>query len=135
MTQNEAGLTAKQETAITALLTEPSQEKAAKKAGVSRSSLLRWLADESFRQAYETARSESVQRILQSLQSASLEAIETLRAVMKDKLAGAPARVAAARCVLDNMLRSREALDIEERLRNLETKRETNYEIESDWTN
>jgi transcriptional regulator with XRE-family HTH domain len=134
MEQNDAGLTAKQEAAITALLTEPSQEQAAKKAGVSRSSLRRWLASEDFQSAYKRAKSESLEAVLTALQGAAIKAVMTLRDVMDDVDAKPSERVSAAKAVLDNLLRSREQLEIEDRLRTLEQQLGGNNEKPNSWT-
>jgi hypothetical protein len=120
MLQNETELTAKQAQAIEALLSEPTQEKAAEKAKVSRATLARWLAEPVFRQALKEARNQLLENILTALQAASVKAVQTLGEVMDDTTAQPSARVSAAKAVLDNLLRSREQLELEERLKTLE---------------
>lgn len=114
-------LSAKQQRAIKALLTEPTTRAAAEAAKVSEATIWRWLADPDFDQAYRAAREQLYEATLASLQEASTLAVETLRQVMDDPKAPAPARVSAARCVLEMSIRARETLDVEERLRELET--------------
>jgi hypothetical protein len=135
MSKSESDLTIKQAAAIEALLTCPTREEAAKKASIGRATLTRWLADASFQTAYQKAKNETIDSILTALQGAAIKAVCTLNNVMDDDEAKPSERVAAARCVLDNLLRSREALDIEERLRALEQKQVGSYKPSSQWTN
>lgn len=120
MQQNVARLTIRQTRAIEALLTEPSQEKAAKKAKVSRATLARWLSEPAFQQAYQEARAKLLETVLTALNAASIRAVKTLMSVMGDTEAQPAARVSAARAVLDNLLRIHETVEIEQRLAALE---------------
>jgi len=117
---NQNGLTDKQQRAITALLSEPTAKSAAKKAKVSETTLYRWLSDALFSAALREARGRVLESTLSALQGASGKAVETLLDVMDDKTAHPSARVSAAKAVLEMMLRGRDALDNEERLRLLE---------------
>src|SRR5262245_55649012 len=94
-------LSGKQERALSALLTEPSVEAAAHKAGVNARSLYRWLNDPRFGAVYRAARRHAVQQASAQLQRASSDAVATLRSVMNDLTAPAPARVNAAKAVLE----------------------------------
>lgn len=128
-------LTAQQARTIEALLTEPTQEKAATKAKVSRATITRWMGEPTFKQAYSEARSQLIETVMTALHSASVKAVTTLTDVMSDKEAQPSARVSAAKAVLDNLLRSREQIEIEERLKSLEKQLSEKGQELSDWTN
>lgn len=134
MSQNESNLTPQQIRTIDALLTEGTHEKAAQKAKVARSTVTRWLAEPEFKTAYSDARNQMIEGVLTALQAASLKAVETLTNVMDDKHAQSSAKVSAAKTVLDNLLRAREHITIEDRLRDLEQQKEI-YGIGSRWKN
>ena len=70
----------RQDVAIAALLTEPTLEAAARRAGVSESSLLRWLRDPAFRAEYRAARRAVVEQAVSGLQHATSEAVAALTA-------------------------------------------------------
>jgi hypothetical protein len=114
-------LSARQRRAIEALLTEPTTRAAAKAAGVGHTTIWRWLADPIFEAAYRSARDRMLESTLAMLQSASAESVTVLREVMTDKSAPPSARVASARAVLELTLRARETLEMESRLRALES--------------
>lgn len=97
---------AKKEAVIAALLSEPTQDAAAVKSGVSRDSITRWLRDADFRREYEAARHELVDQSVLKLQQASSEAIDTLVEVMKNADCPASARVSAANSILDRAQKS-----------------------------
>ncbi len=106
-----------QEAAILALLTEPTIEAAARKTGVARTTLLRWLQLPDFQASYREARREVMDRAIGILQAATGEAVSALRSALK---APGAERVSAARTIWDFSFRSRELLDLEERLVALE---------------
>jgi integrase len=110
----------RKEAAIIGLLLEPSFEKAAKRAGVSESTLWRWLRLPEFQEAYRSARRESVSQAIGALQRASSEAVEALRKIMKNTKAPATARVNAARSILEFAIKGMEIEDILARLEALE---------------
>lgn len=114
------GLTPKQQKAITALLDQPTLKEAASACGVNESTLWRWLQDDTFQREYRQARGQLLESTLTALQRASGDAVETLKAVMKDTTAQPSARVSAAKAVLELGLKGREILEVEERLRALE---------------
>lgn len=80
-------LNPKQQTAIFALLTEPTLEAAAKIVGVQRTTLWRWLQDERFHHAYQQARRESVKQTFARLQKVSSAAVDCLLEVMQQQTA------------------------------------------------
>jgi hypothetical protein len=114
-------LTARQQKALQALLLNPSIREAAKEGGCSEASLWRWLQEEDFAEAYRSARSRLFENTLTALQAASTDAVGVLREVMADEQAPAPSRVTAAKAVLDLALKAKDALEVEERLRVLES--------------
>jgi hypothetical protein len=106
------------ERAIAALLTAPNVAGAAKAAGVSRATLLRWLQEPGFKAAFRSARREVVEATIGRLQQVSAEAVETLQAALKCKVP--TVRVSAARTVLEYSLRAVELMDLEDRIAQLE---------------
>ena len=120
MEPNGTTLTAKQQRALDALLREPTVLAAADAAGVSKTTIFRWLSDPTFAAAYKQARGHLLTSTLTALQSASSTAVATLSEVMKDTTAQPSARVSAAKAVLEMSLKAREVLEVEERLAALE---------------
>lgn len=121
-TETSAELTAKQEKAVIALLTASTIEAAAKCANVSESTLLRWLKETNFSDAYRAARREVVTQSLAQIQQATGEAVETLLSVAKDTTAPASSRVSAARAILDTAVRGVELDDLAARVEALESR-------------
>jgi hypothetical protein len=97
-------LTSKQEAVIAALLTEPSCAAAAAKAGVGKTTLLRWMQRPAFRAAYHRARLELAESTKGRLQAATGQAVETLLAVARDGRRDSD-RVRAASALLHHALR------------------------------
>jgi len=113
-------VTHKQEKAIIALLNEPTTKQAAEAAGVSEVTLWRWLQSADFRAFYMEARRVAVQRAIARTQAVMSEAVETLREIMRSSAAMAPARVAAAKAILDYAMKGIELEDHEWRLAEIE---------------
>ena len=106
------------ERAIAALLSAPSLEQAAKKAGLSRATLYRWMREPDFKTALRAARREVVDATIGRLQAATAEAVTAL---VKALTCTTPTvRVSAARAILEFSFRSVELGDLEERLSALE---------------
>ena len=94
----------RQDVAIAALLTEPTLEAAARRAGVSESSLLRWLRDPAFRAEYRAARRAVVEQAVSGLQHAASEAVNTLT---RNLTCGMPAsEIAAAKAIIDQAVKA-----------------------------
>ena len=119
-------LTAKQEKALLTLLVEPAVQAAAKVVGVSDRTLFRWLKDPAFAEAYRQARREAVSHAIGRLQQVTSDAVDTLKAVATDIEAPAPARVSAAKAVLDLAVKAMELEDLESRIKALEEKTHVN---------
>lgn len=108
-----------QERAVVALLTQPTVEEAASHAGVSASTLRRWLAHSpEFKARYRAARREVVEHAVAELQHATSEAVATLRRNMGCGEPGPEIRAAVA--VLKYALEGLQAMDVDERLDALE---------------
>ena len=110
----------KRTAAIAALLSSPTIAHAAQSAGVSDSTLTRWLREESFARDYRLAQREALAQAIAGLQSASGSAVTVLRAAMLDQQATPASRVAAARAILEFSFRGAEIADLEERLAAIE---------------
>ena len=108
----------KQEQAITALLTEPTIEKAANAVGVGESTLRRWLQEPGFRNTYRTARGELIERTLARLAQASGKAIATLERNLD--CGNPPTEVRAAATILRELIRTRELVDLSEQIQEQE---------------
>jgi len=112
--------TRRHEAALVALLSEPTMEAAAKKAGISISTLSRWMELAEFQEKYRQPRRDSVTTATTALQRHAAGAVATLAQVMGDPTAPSAVRVSAARIVLELAYRAVEIEDIQERLSRLE---------------
>ena len=121
MNKKENELTPKQEKALAALLSEPTATAAAETANIALSTLMRWLNEPSFAAAYKMARERILETTLTALQSASGQAVITLRDVLTDATARAGEKVSAAKAIIEFALKAREVLEVEERLKALES--------------
>jgi|SRR6266446_4040856 len=111
-------LSRKAEAAIVALLAHPTMPAAAKAAGVSETTLWRWLRRHDFRKQYAEAQANVFNSALGSLQGASTEAVDCLR---RNLSCGNPnAEVGAARTILDFTMRAKELIHLTEQLNDLE---------------
>lgn len=112
--------TGKREEAIAALLSCPSIAEAARVAGISEPTLLRWLKDKEFDAEYRAARRLSVNMAVVRLQQVSSSAVDTLLSIMKDEGERGSVRVSAARSVLEMAFKGMELEDMEQRIEALE---------------
>jgi DNA-binding MurR/RpiR family transcriptional regulator len=110
----------KKEGAICALLQEPSIEKAAKKAGISESTLLRWLKLEEFQEEYRAAKKELVNHAICRLQHSAGKAVDALAEIMEDKKSPSSSRVSAAKTILEISFKAFEIEELEKRIATLE---------------
>lgn len=113
-------MTARQQRALTALLSTPSKAAAARAAGISDRTLRDYLADPTFRAAYEKAFGDMVEDATQQAKQSLSPAISTLREIVEDKEEDAQARISAARAILSNAIKLIETTDILTRLSELE---------------
>lgn len=114
---NEEG---KRTAAIIALLSEPTIEAAARKAGMSDTTLYRLLRDEAFAAEYRAARREAVTHAVARLQADSSTAVKALMEIIGNPKAPAMARVKAIELALDYSLRAIEVDDLGARVERLE---------------
>jgi len=111
-----------EETAISALLSEPTIADAAMKVGVDESTLRRWLAEPAFKAQYRAARRQIVESAIGRLQSVATKAVDALE---RNLTCGTPAvEVGAAKSVLDQAIKAVELVDLAERVERLEEQRE-----------
>ena len=120
MTGHGEKLSHKQERAIAALLVSSSVAAAAHAIKVQDNTLLRWLKDTVFHDAYREARRQVVQQAITQVQQATGTAVQTLLAVMQDPEAPASAKVSAARTILETAVKAVELEDLEARIADLE---------------
>ena len=119
MTPGEGGKRPRQEeVAIAALLSEPTIAEAAQKAGISKSTLLRWLQEPAFKARYRAARRSVVEGAIGRLQQAATLAVDALT---RNLTCGTPAvEVGAAKAMLDYAIKAVELVDLAERVEQLE---------------
>lgn len=113
-------LTAKQKLAIETLVATGSTSETCRQVGVSRQTVYRWLAEHEFKAALGEASADHLQEITRGLESLGELAIEKIREVLEDQYSAAGVKLRAAQLVLENLLRLREMIDLEERITNLE---------------
>lgn len=111
----------KMEAAIVALLTQKNQEEAARVAGISPATLLRWQKLPEFQKAYRAARRAAHGQAIARLQQATSAAVSTLLKVMVDPNTPASTRVRAADSVMNHSAKSIELEDFEVRLAEVES--------------
>jgi hypothetical protein len=110
----------KMEAAIAALLTQSNVEQAARAAGISTRTLLRWMKIPEFDAAYRDARRKAFSQSIARLQQGATAAATTLLKIMVDPAAPASVKVRAAESVLSHGLKAMEVEEIEARVRELE---------------
>lgn len=104
--------------AVLALAQGHTTGQAAKQAGVSGRTILRWLDDPDFRQEITDTRTDLLRAATGRLAAASTKAVDTLvDALTTEK---GQARVQAAKVLLESTLALRESLDLEERIAAIE---------------
>jgi hypothetical protein len=116
-------LTPAQQKAVAALLTTGTITEAAKVAGSARQTLHRWLADPVFQAALREAESEALAALSRRLVTLG----ESAAAALTDALAPGRDirdRLRAAEIVLNNLLKIKELLDFDQRLKALEERNE-----------
>jgi hypothetical protein len=109
-----------QERAIIALLSEPTLRAAASSAGISETTLWRWLREPSFRVAYRRARQEVLERATIRLAAIAEAAVEALGEIVADPTVSPHVRVSAASRIIEFALKAAEIEDVQARLEKLE---------------
>jgi DNA-binding MurR/RpiR family transcriptional regulator len=113
-------LNAKQQKALTALLSHATVPDAAAACSMSETTLFRFLREANFKAHYRAARAEIVEHAITQLQRDCATASKTLREVCESGDAPASARVSAAKAILDGAMKAVEAQDMAARLEVLE---------------
>ena len=109
----------KSEQFISALLTCPTVEAAARAAHISETTAWRWMKDPDFKKRFWEVQREAMRQTTARLQQASAEAVDALRDVQRNGESES-ARVAAARTVLEQAVKAQDLQDIQERLEAVE---------------
>ncbi|HZO25090.1 MAG TPA: hypothetical protein VFH48_03745 [Chloroflexota bacterium] len=108
----------REEAALAALLSEPTIEAAATKAGIGETTLLRWMAESDFKARLRAARRSVVEGAVGRLQQAATQAVDALA---RNLTCGTPAvEVSAAKAILDQAIKGVELVDLAERVEQLE---------------
>jgi transposase-like protein len=110
----------KKDKAVAALLTQRNVEEAARSIGIAPNTLLRWMKEPEFDEAYREARRAAFGQSVARLQQASTAAVSTLLKIMIDPSSPASTRVRAADSVLNHAAKAIELEDIEARVAQLE---------------
>jgi hypothetical protein len=121
MAENDRELSPRQTQAVSALLSEPSLEAAAKLARISQRTLRRWRAKPEFSAAVRVAGAEAVRDALGRLRTATGDAVETLRQLAASA-SSESVRCAAAKEILALSLRVAQLDALEERIERLENR-------------
>jgi hypothetical protein len=109
-----------QERAIIALLSEPTLRAAASSAGISETTLWRWLRDPHFKRAYRRARRETLERATTRLAALVDAAVEALGEIVADRAVSPHVRVSAASRIVEYALKAAEIEEVQARLERLE---------------
>jgi hypothetical protein len=118
----------KAEVAIVALLAHPTMPEAARAAGISETTLWRWLQREDFQKRYREAQNKVFDGALGALQGATAEAVDCLRRNLSCSRPGV--QVQAAKTILDYTLKARQLFDLELRIAQLEAALKAREEAE-----
>ena len=118
----ERKLSAKQETALSALLAGKSFQQAALAAGVHERTLYRWRELPEFSSELERRGRRAMQDAARQLTGSLESAVSFLRGVMSDESAPAGVRVRAALGLIDRQIRLVELVELEERIAALESR-------------
>jgi hypothetical protein len=115
-------LSRRHEATVAALLTEPTLAAAANRAGISEATLARWLKRPEFQAAFRAARRQVVEAAIGTLQTASSEAVATLRRNLGASAESVQIRAAAV--ILEHATKAIELMDLVERVERLEQGRD-----------
>jgi hypothetical protein len=105
---------------IHALLTAPTVGKAAEIAGVSETSIRKWLKEPSFRQKYRETRQSMFENAIGTVQAKMLEGVKAMWSLVLNEANPATARVQAFRVLAEMAFKAQDLSELEERLEALE---------------
>lgn len=111
---------AKDEKIMSALLSTGTVSEAEKLSGVSRHTIYKRLEDKEFKAEYDRHRKEALDGACRALQSTLTEAVQTIRAIIKNPKNAPQIRLNACGLILQNCLKYTEQLEVLERLNALE---------------
>ncbi|MCA1011388.1 hypothetical protein [Halobacillus halophilus] len=120
MGQNGEKLNKKQELAVMAIITEPTMQKAADKAGITTSTLYRWQQLDSFQEQLHQMKKETVSQATARLRQSMTIAVDTLTEMASNPKTPAVARGSAARTLLEYGMKAHQMEDLQERIERLE---------------
>jgi hypothetical protein len=110
----------KMEEAVAAMLTQPNVEMAARTAGISVATLMRWQKEPEFQKAYREARRAAYSQSIARLQQAMPLAVQTMIKMVVDPNTPASVRVRAAEIIANHSHKAIEIEDVEARVSALE---------------
>jgi uncharacterized membrane protein len=110
----------KTEEAVAAMLTQPNVEMAARTAGISVATLMRWQKEPEFQKAYREARRAAYGQSIARLQQAMPLAVQTMIKMVVDPNTPASVRVRAAEIIANHSHKAIEIEDVEARVTALE---------------
>jgi hypothetical protein len=113
-------LTRNQQNGLLALLCSKNIEDAAKRAGVSRMTIHRWLKDPIFMKEFRRQKEQLFLDATLHLQRSSLEAADLLVNIARDTDLPAGSRVSACRVIIEMGLKGTEFDDVLKRIENVE---------------
>ena len=116
---SENGITAKQQKAVTALLSERTARDAAKVAGISERTLFTWLGNPTFRAALKAAEAEVLETVVRRLSAGQVLALDTLEKLIQSARHEST-KLTACVSWLNMFMKYHEAQDVEARLTELE---------------
>lgn len=104
--------------AIIALLEHTSIRKSANACGLSEETIYRYLKEDDFIREYREARRQTVETAISNIQSATGEAVETLKRNLHCEIPAVEVRT--AQIILENAVKGVEVMDFGERLERIE---------------
>lgn len=113
-------MTARQQKALTALLTHSTHREAAQSIGISDRQLRSYLKDPEFKREYRARLDLVLDEATTAAKRAMTPAVKTLVEIASDRKKADTTRVMAARAILDAGLRLNDAMDVSDRLTALE---------------
>lgn len=116
----ESALPPKQELVLQAVISHPTLKEAAAAAGISETTLWRYMREEGFSRRLREARREAFDHAATRLQRASGDAVGVLSELMRKEDTQAAARISAARTILEYSSRAAEQGELRARVEELE---------------
>lgn len=123
-------LSRRAEAAIAALLSHATISAAAESAGVSKTTLWRWLQRDDFRHRLKAAQETVFETALNTLQGSITDAVNCLRNNLTCK--SPSVQVQAARSLVEYALKTHDLLDLRTRISDVEARLQAREEAESD---